>query len=198
MILTLFMLLILAACIGFLYQEGLWGNTIRLVNVVTAALLATNFFEPAADFLSQQMPRYKTFFDFISVWGLFVLFLVLMRLVTDFASRVKVHFLPVVDRIGSPLAAAWVGWVMICFTLMTLHTAPLPREFLMGGFRPENRMFLGLAPDRLWLGFVQRMSMGAYSQGPGKNNPDQYVFDPEGLFMAKYATRRATPESKPK
>ena len=26
-----------------LYTEGLWGNALRLINVVTAALLATNF-----------------------------------------------------------------------------------------------------------------------------------------------------------
>jgi hypothetical protein len=76
--------------------------------------------------------------------------------------------------------------VLVCFTLMTLHMAPLGREFLFGSFQPEKRMVLGLAPDRQLLGFMQNISMGAYARGAGTD----HVFDPNGEYMLKYASRR--------
>ena len=81
----------------------------------------------------------------------------------------------------------------IDYTLTTLHTAPLPREFLFGSFQAKQRMFFGLAPDRQWLAFVQKMSRGPLCRSA---SPDQWrreatVFDPAGEFMIKYATRRA-------
>jgi hypothetical protein len=87
---------------------------------------------------------------------------------------------------------------MVCFTMVTLHTAPLSRNFLFGGFKSSTseKMILGLAPDRQWLGFVQKESMGAFSQSatPEEREREKYVFDPHGEFMPKYATRRANLE----
>ena len=160
-ILTLLMLLIIFACIATLYTEGLWSNIIRLVNVVTAALLATNFFEPAADWLDEWQPSYTYVWDFLVLWGLFSLFMLIFNAATDFFSRVKVRFLGIVDRIGGALFALLIGWVMVCFTMMTLHTAPLARKFLFEGFNPNEQMILGLAPDRQWLGFFQNLSYGS-------------------------------------
>ncbi len=197
MYLTLLMLIILFACVACLYTEGLWGNAIRLINVVTAALLATNFFEPVANYLDEQLPSYTYLWDFLAIWALFVIFLSLLRGVTDYASRVKVRFHNTVDQIGSAVLAIWVGWVMVCFTMMSLHTAPLARNFLQENFQPEQSMFLGMTPDRQWLGFTQRMSLGTFcrSATPEEWQEEEYVFDPQGLFMPTYATRRANLES---
>ncbi len=165
--LTLLFILIFVGCIAALYTEGMWGNAIRLINVVTAALLATNFFEPAARWLegySQTFATYTYIWDFLVLWGLFAMFMVLLRLATDFLSRVKIRFLKIVDQIGSVLFAAWVGWVMVCFTAMSLHTAPLGRTFLRGGFVSEQRAESSLCPEVKWLGFVQRQSRGAFSR----------------------------------
>ena len=49
-LLPVLMFVILVACVASLYTEGMWGNAIRLVNVVFAALLAVNFWEPLARF----------------------------------------------------------------------------------------------------------------------------------------------------
>ena len=77
----LILLLVLAACEGFLYNEGIWGNLIRLVNVLTAALLATNFWEPLARVLEENVSKPLTYFwDFIALWGLFCVFLIIFRL----------------------------------------------------------------------------------------------------------------------
>jgi hypothetical protein len=196
-LLTILLAAILFACIAMLYAEGTWSNAIRLVNVITAALLATNFFEPLARALDGWQPAYTYVWDFLSLWGIFALCMVIFRAVTDRVSLVKVRFLNVADRIGSGLFAVWIGWMMVCFTLMTLHTAPLSRNFLFGGFQPEQRMFLGFEPDRQWLGFVQKESLGALCRSATRAEWEQekHVFDPHADFMVKYATRRADLET---
>ncbi len=189
-LLPFLMLLIMFAVVATSYNEGMWSNAIKLINVVTAALLATNYFEPLARWLDGWQPTYTYLWDFLSLWLLFSLFMLIFRLLTDTLSRVKVRFLKIADRIGSGILSVWIGWVMICFTLMTLHTAPLSKNFLFEGFKTgtEERMFLGLAPDRCWLGFVQQMSQKAFARSTPK------VFDPNADFMPKYATRRANLE----
>ncbi len=195
-LLTILLVVIFLACVGVLYPEGMWSNAIRLINVVTAALLATNFWEPAAKWLDDWNSSYTYFWDFIAIWGLFAFFMVVLRALTDSISKVKVRFLNIADRVGSGLFAAWVGWVMVCFTLTTLHMAPLSRNFLFDGFQPEQRMFIGMAPDRKWLGFTQKMSLGTFCRSATEEEwqREKYVFDPQSQFMPKYATRRANLE----
>lgn len=196
MTLTLVLFVIFFACVACLYTEGMWGNAIRLINVVTSALLATSLWEPAARWLDGWNDSFTYLWDFLTLWGLFVIFMIVFRLATDFLSKVKVRFLTLADRIGGAILSVWIGWVMVCFTLMTMHTAPLARNFMWEGFQPEQQMFFGLAPDRKWLGFTQKMSLGSFCRsGTQKGTSERTVFDPKAEFMPKYATRRAELES---
>jgi hypothetical protein len=185
--------LIFAACLGFLYSEKLWSNAVRLVNIVTAALLAMNFFEPAAEWLARRsdtMHSYNALWDFLTIWGLFVLFFLVFREITDRISRVDVRFLKLADRIGSGVLAAWIGWVMVGFSLTTLHTAPLAEHFFFGAFQPGEKMFFGiLAPDLEWLAFTRKVSRGAYCQSAGEEEPGGGGFPDE--FPRTQAERRA-------
>jgi uncharacterized membrane protein required for colicin V production len=183
-ILPLLMFVIFFACVAMCYAEGLWSNAIRLINVVTAGLLAVNFYEPLANWLDSMQPSYTYLWDYLSLWAVFAVCMVIFRELTSLISHVKVRFLKLVDRVGSAVLSVWIGWVMVCFTMMTLHTVPLQRNFLFDGFQPEERMLMGLAPDRVWLAFVQKESMGAFARS------DERVFDPKAEFMLKYATRR--------
>jgi hypothetical protein len=194
---TIIMFVILFACVAMLYTDGLWSNAIRLVNVITAALLAMNFFEPLADWLDGMKPAYGYFWDFIALWGLFIVFSIIFRSLTDTASKVKVRFLKIADQVGSGLLSAWIGWVMVCFTMVSIHVAPLAKNCLMESFVPEEQMVLGFAPDRMWLGFTQKMSMGPYNRLASESEwkMEKTIFDPHGEFMPKYATRRAAIES---
>jgi uncharacterized membrane protein required for colicin V production len=184
-ILPVLMLAILFAVVATCFAEGMWSNAVRLINVVTAALLAVSFFEPVARQLDSWQPSYTYMWDFLSLWGLFSVFLLVFRELTDHLSHVNVRFLKLADRIGGVVLSIWIGWVMVCFTLMTLHTAPLGKKFLFEGFSVEKdaRMFFGMAsPDVEWLGFTQKMSTGAFAGSE--------EFDPNAEFMPKYATRR--------
>ncbi len=131
MILTGILLMILLFCIGFLFAEGMWSNALRFITVVAAALLATNYFEPVADQLDAWLPSYTYCWDFVALWGLFAVFVVLFRAMTDQLSKVKVRFPAKIDQAGSVVFSALVGWVMVCFTLTTLHTAPLGEKFCL-------------------------------------------------------------------
>ena len=185
MLITLLLILIFMICIGFLYPDGMWGNGIRLINVIIAALLAMNFYEPLAQLLELWWPSWTYCWDFIALWGIFTLSIVVLRAVTDLVSRVKVRFLKIVDQIGSAGFAALIGWVMVCFTLTTLHTAPLGQTFLFGSFQAGKPMFLGImSPDQQWLEFTQDMSVGALSHSK------KIVFDPGRKFFTDYDTRR--------
>ena len=190
-ILPLVLILLLLLFLGILaslYTEGMWGNAIQLINTVTAALLATNFYEPAARWVegwSDSLRSYTYCWDYLMLWVLFAVFLLIFRIATDKLCRVKVRFLKIADQIGSVIFACLVGWVFVAFTLFSLHyRSSLAKNFLFGAFQDDNRMMLGLAPDRAWIQFTRSVSKRAYTRNPSQ------VFDPFGQFQSKYEMRR--------
>jgi hypothetical protein len=200
--LTAIFCVIFFVCVAMMWNEGMWSNSITFVNVVFAAMLATNYYEPVADWIEGEAPSYTYMWDFLSVWLLFVFGYTILRLVTDRTSLVRVRFKMPVEHTGRILFAALTSWVFICFACMTLHMAPLARTAFRGSFQSQpdsknlNLGLISLAPDRVWLGFMQSRSQGAlstpddtatssYPQDEGKR-----VFDPRGEFIFKYGTRR--------
>jgi hypothetical protein len=183
---NLVLVLVFFACVASTINNGLWTNIVLLINVVSAALVATCYYEPVAELFDDLVPSYGAANDFVSVWLVFAGSLGILGWTTDFLSQVKVRYLRPVDRFGGMLLACWIGWVVVCFTTMTLHAAPLPRNFAGGDFQPtpDSRMLFGLAPDHRWLGFMQKMSRGVYS----RSTP--HMFDPRADFILKYGQRR--------
>ena len=185
---NILLVLIFFACFASLMGGGLWGNTLTLVNVLTAALLATNYYEPLADYFESQDASFTYVWDFLAIWLIFIIAMVVLRAATDYMSTVKVRFFPPVEKVGGILMACWVSWIVVCFATMTLHTAPLARSFLGGSFQPEAdaKMLFGLVPDRVWLGWVHRESKGALCR-----LSDVAPFDARGDFILRYGNRRA-------
>jgi len=179
------LVVVLLLVVALLLPSGLWSNAINLINVVTAALLATNFWEPVSSWVTSKAPSMMFLTDIFVLWILFGAFLFGLRSATDFVSKIKLRFPPLVERVGNVFFAVWVGWVLVCVLSMSLHMAPLAREFAFGGFKPEVGSFFGFYPDRMWLGFAQRMSMGPFYRD------STHKFDPQGEFLFRYAERRA-------
>ncbi len=48
--LPLLLLVMMVGIFASLMREGMWSNALVFVNVVVAGLVATNFFEPVAEF----------------------------------------------------------------------------------------------------------------------------------------------------
>ncbi|HTQ38508.1 MAG TPA: CvpA family protein [Pirellulales bacterium] len=189
--LNLIILAIFAICVAFIFNEGMWGACLMFCNTLMAAVLASNLFEPVANRLEGMWPGLTYFCDFIAVWLVFVVSLVVFRLSTDLFSRHRMRFKKVVDVTGGVIFAIGVGWIMVQFTLFTMHLAPLERNFLGFQESPETRMFFGLGPDRNWLAFMHEISSGsALSRTPSPGDPDAHVFDPRGDFILRYGQRR--------
>jgi hypothetical protein len=189
---------ILTICVVAMRSEGLWTNAINWVNVVFAALLATNYFESVADWLKGLDSSFDYFWDFISLWALFAIFFSGLRFATDWVSRTKVSFSRNIDLVGGVFFAGWIGWVLVCFTTMSLHTAPLGQAPLGGSFQPTPQASnFPLNPDRLWLSFVQMESDGALSRPAPQSNPKLHEFDPRGDFILRYGASRRNFERAP-
>ncbi|MBN1912425.1 MAG: CvpA family protein [Pirellulales bacterium] len=186
--LSFLLLLIFLGVVASLYPEGMWGNAITLINVVTAGLVATNYFGPLSVWLDDMNDWTQSctyLWDFLMLWAVFALTMIVLRILTDAISKVKVRFLKIADRIGSGFFACLVGLVMVCFTLFSLHTAPLARNFLWEGFKPGEPMFFNFAsPDEAWLPFCKYVSNNAYSTS------EENEFDQQG-FVNFYDKRRS-------
>lgn len=183
------MALVFMIIVGWLWREGLWSNVVTLYNVVTAAIIATNYWEPLAGQIDEYMPRATFLADFLSLWLIFVVCFSIFRTVTDRISKVRVRFKLPVEYVGGVVSSILVACVMVSFITMTLHTAPLAINGLGGAFTfdPKAKTVLMFAPDRNWLGFATKLSKEG---GPlATSSPNK--FDPNGTFRVKYAVRRA-------
>ena len=105
--LNFLLIAIFALCVGFIFNEGLWGAGIMFCNVLMAAVLATNLFEPVAGWLESMMSGYTYFCDFLGLWICFTVFLLIFRLATDLLSRHRMRFKRPVDVAGGVVFASW-------------------------------------------------------------------------------------------
>ncbi len=178
------LLVLIAIVVGSNFKQGIWGNFLRLIAVITAALLATNFCEPIGAAIETALPTFWQYGDFLGAWLVFTIVNFGLVYLSMKLSPVSVRFSNAVDQLGGVLLSAACGWVLLCFLLFTLHFAPLVREPLFGSFKAETPMFFGFYPDRMWLAFAQQASLGAYSSGA------ENTFDPKGDFLLRMIAKR--------
>lgn len=198
MIVTLILLAVFVAVTYALWREGLVGAAVMLLNVLLAATAATAWFEWLVGLAAGWFPSYDYLLDFVCLWTLFCVLLLVMREVTDRLSRTRIKVRKPVELAATPLVAALAAWVMVCFTAASLHTAAVPRDFVQR--TPDARMFLGLAPDRRWLQWVRGATLaGPFAAAPAEAPPARPdpAFDRNADFILRYAARRQTLESLP-
>lgn len=185
-------ILVLLITIALLFREGLWTNVLTLFLAVTSGIVATNYFEPLTRLLGENVQFMDYNWDVVAFGLIFAAAFFLLRTLTLAVAPLRVKFEPRVDRYGGALVAAWTGWVAVCIISFAMHVAPMSRVYVGGSFDPEQPIFFGFAPDRLWLGFAQKISNGG---GWGTNETDAEgnvtsMFDRDGDFAIKYASRR--------
>ncbi len=207
--LHLVLLLIFLICVAARWFQGLWSNVVTLINLLLAMMLAFNYFEPVATMLDDLEPSFTYLWDFIALWGLFAIAFGLLRVITDMLSRTRVAFDFWVEMVGRSITAIWIAWLFVGFTIATMHSAPLSESPLGFQRTPQSGNFLGMAPDRLWLGFMQSRSRGALSRGESDpaqlnrysraedKNAQVRVFDPDSRFILKYHQRRVNFQDEP-
>ena len=172
-------LIVIGVIVWCVASEGLWGAAHTFLCVLLSGLLAMNFFEPLAGFLDGILGGAKGYSDIVALIGLFTGFIFALRMGTEQLSPTFIQLPPALDQGGRWLFSVLTGYVTMAVLLTSLHTAPLPREFM--GFKPEQRAFFGLAPDRQWLGFTQYVTEKPFSvikfQDPNTKALVSHAFD---------------------
>src|SRR5688572_25810541 len=201
---TLFLLLVLLITAALIWFQGLWGAAIALVNLTFAMLIATNLFEPISSMVDGVDGSFTYLLDFVVLWMIFVPTFLFLRMMTHLMSGTRVKFILPVEMAGRTILALWCGWLMVSFTAFSLMMAPLNAANPGGAWAsPQSGSFLGMSPERMWLGFAHSRSRGALARGhfsedgPHPDDADLNVeaFDPRGEFPIKYHDRRVKYES---
>jgi hypothetical protein len=148
---------------AMMVREGLWSNAISLVNILVSGLVAFAFYSPLAVYLDELLDGEYTYaLDFVCIWLLFVVTMVVCRAVTDFGSRTRMRFKNPIDPVGGPLVGVIAAWALAAFVTATLHTAPMPKDAFGGKLihsKSEVASKMALtAPDLGWLRFVERVT----------------------------------------
>lgn len=196
---------ICAVVVWLVASDGAWNAAITFVSSLIGGLIAMNYFEPLANFLQTTVAssfEWQHRVDIIALLGLFAFSIFALKTLGE-------ALLPTYAELHGYVydAARWgcaglTGLVVTGVVCTSLHVAPLPREFL--GFTPERANMIGLAPDRMWLGFVQYASEKSLARvapdgrkaifdgatapiNPADPNKGQQVW---ASFPIKYATRR--------
>lgn len=172
--LNVVILFIFAAVLGTSLREGLWSNTIRIFNVIFAALAASTLGPGIASTLRGIDPAHAVFFYFLAMWLTFWIFCGLLQISTNKLSTVKVKFDPKVNLYGGYAAAFVLACVFTSFTMFSLHQAPLAKSFMYKGFKSSERMILGTAPDRQWYSFYSYVGGGSMGGSTKAKSFDEY------------------------
>ena len=199
------LLVILAAVTWCVASEGAWGAGLTFLSVLLAGLLAMNYFEPVAGWLEsfdRTSIAWSQRTDVIALLGLFVVFVFLLRLMTDRLAPTFMVIQSLAYEIGRWSLGLATGYLTMAILLTALHTAPFPRwvtaqgvqEFIPG-FTAERQNFFNMAaPDRQWLGFVQYVSRRSLPRGRVFDGPrfpaGDYTADYWPSFPIRYASRR--------
>ena len=161
--------------------EGICGAVQVFLCTLISGLIAMNFFEPLGIQLRSFLP--DNYCDIVALLGLFTVMVFALRMGTEQLSPSYVQVIPAIDSVGHWIFGLATGYLTMAILLTSIHTAPLPREFM--GFTPERNNFFGVAPDRQWLGFTQYVSEKPLSTMVRHTSGGKAIWMPR-LFDGRY------------
>jgi uncharacterized membrane protein required for colicin V production len=158
-----FYLLVLFAATAMMVQQGVWSNAISLINIIISGLVAFSFYQPLAIYVDEMLDgEYTYLVDFVVIWALFVVTMLVCRLISGLASTTRMRFKHPIDPIGGPLVGLIAAWVLAGIVLASLHTSPMPKSAFGGSLiysASDVDSTSGLFnPDLGWLRFVEHVT----------------------------------------
>ena len=129
-------MLYLLVALGFMFfagvamtvNEGLWNNTILLLCILISGCASVAAGVPVGMLIFDQigLAADKAWYcTFAGMWAVFVVAMLLLRIVAERASKIRVRFLPLVDKIGGILMGLLVAYMLTSFATNTLLDAPI-------------------------------------------------------------------------
>ena len=162
--------IVVFAGLAMMVREGLWTNTITLVNILISGLVAFGFYSPIVVWLDEDITagQHTYWLDFAIIWALFSVTMLVCRVLTAQLSKTRMRFKHPIDPVGGPIVGFLAAWVLAAFTLATLHTSPMPKDAFGGKlvYSDADSAFMLTSPDAAWLRFVAAMcEPTAYGSG---------------------------------
>ncbi len=193
-----FIILFLALGMAYaLVSEGLWGAALMFFNVLFAAMIAFNFYEPLARLLDSTGINWG-FSDTLCMLGLFCVALVVLRMTTETIAPAMVRFPMPVYHAGRIIFGLAGGAVTTAVIVLAFHAAPVHKK-IFNAVDYKSKPPFGLGLDHLWLGFFQ-YETGAVFSNTGYGRPDPYrtygqggrvnVFDPRAVWLLDHYDAR--------
>jgi hypothetical protein len=171
--------IIFTALLGFRWREGFWGNILSLGSVLFSILAAVGWWELLAYFVAVKFPKILFFADWMALWTIFLVSLILLESAHRFMSRVKVRFIPAVEYAGNTLAILLLGSALYGFYLFAEDISPLGDAAVAGETREK------MIQDTIPVQIFRMLSAGNLS---GFSEIRQ--FDVYGDFREQHLKRR--------
>jgi uncharacterized membrane protein required for colicin V production len=163
MVFWVFFCIVWFAALAMTVREGLWSNTITLITIIVAGLVAFGFYSRIVVYLDEDMTdgQHTYWLDYAVIWALFAATVIVLRAFMAAASKTRMRFKHPIDPVGGPLAGFIAALVLASFTVATLHVSPMGKDAFSGGLvKPqdvESASAIG-QPDAAWLRFIERMA----------------------------------------
>jgi hypothetical protein len=122
--LTILLMFVFFAGIAMTVNEGLWSNAISLLCVVLSALIAWAWGPILGAYVVEQAKpnaANEWAFWFASIWGVFFFAVMLMRIIADRSSRVRMRFVRPLDMAGGIVLGLGVATMFTSFTAYSLY-----------------------------------------------------------------------------
>jgi hypothetical protein len=180
--------IVVFAGLAMMVREGVWSNTLTLINVIVSGLVAFGFYSPIVAYLDEDVTggQHTYWLDFAIIWALYAVTMLVLRTLMAAASKTRLRFKHPIDPVGGPIIAFIAAWVLAAFTTATLHTSPMPKNQFGGKlvYSDADTASAITSPDAAWLRFVERVNPAA---ALGSGSTDK--FSAKG-FVKIYMDRR--------
>jgi hypothetical protein len=195
-------LLIMAVMAAVFWKQGVFTAFIMCVCVVLAGILAFNFWEPLADQLEPSLRNtpLRGLEDFLSLVGIFVVALGVLRLVANLLGNRTMEYPSWVGPLGGAFFGLVTGYLVSGFLVAALQMLPLDEKPF--GFEPENGKESSdlvrslMPPDLFWLSMMRHASENPFARRAATSADGQApefsptAFDPKRTFEWRYQNRR--------
>jgi uncharacterized membrane protein required for colicin V production len=191
MIVDLCFLALLGGITYALMSEGLWGSALMFFNVLFAALISFNFYEPLAQLIVDQVggETVSSFADSVSMMVLFVVSLLLLRLATETITPSMVRFPMPLYHLGRLIFGFGGAVIMIAMLLLGYQASPVQKKML-GVIDYKHTPFYKERFDRDFLAFFQYTTgytfarNGSGDADPAREFPNRpMLFDPKAEWL---------------
>ncbi|MDR2763014.1 MAG: hypothetical protein LBB88_10455 [Planctomycetaceae bacterium] len=168
-------LALIAGLYGMRWRERFWGNIVTGFVIFFSTLIAANWFEPLAQFITTQSAGTLFIADYLFLWVLFIVSFSIMNEITRGLSRVNVKFPIPIENAGNFIAITIILCMVWSFYSFSLNVAPLGETF---GVNISSK-------DSAQISIFRQLSSGNLSAF-GEKHP----FDEYGEFREDHLLRK--------